>query len=95
MNNNLNADMFSMNGKRDNRSEIHRMIKYENELDKDFKEKVAEIAHGEHLYKCIQCGTCSATCPVSHYMDYTPRKIIQMVKEGFRDEVLKSTTVWI
>ena len=28
-------------------------------------------------------------------MDYTPRKIIQMVREGFKKDVLKSTTVWI
>ena len=28
-------------------------------------------------------------------MDYTPRKIIQMIREGFKEDVLKSTTVWI
>jgi len=28
-------------------------------------------------------------------MDYTPRRIIAMVREGFRDEVLKSFTIWL
>jgi heterodisulfide reductase subunit C len=28
-------------------------------------------------------------------MDYTPRKIIQMVREGFKDDVLKSSTIWL
>ncbi len=74
---------------------ISRKIKYESELSSTFKETIAELAHGEKLYGCIQCGTCSATCPVSHYMDYTPRKIIQMVREGFREDVLKSSTVWL
>jgi quinone-modifying oxidoreductase subunit QmoC len=76
-------------------AEIRRTIKFENELDKDFAKKIADIAHGEAMYNCIQCGTCSATCPVSHYMDFTPRKIIAMVREGFKDEVLSSSTVWM
>jgi heterodisulfide reductase subunit C len=28
-------------------------------------------------------------------MDYTPRRIIAMVREGFRDEVLNSLTIWL
>jgi heterodisulfide reductase subunit C len=28
-------------------------------------------------------------------MDYTPRKIIQMVREGFKTDVLTSSTVWL
>src|SRR5512138_2064641 len=76
------------------RTEIHRRIKYESELDAGFGEKIARAAYGEKLFSCIQCGTCSATCPVSHYMDYTPRRIIAMVREGFRDEVLNSVTIW-
>jgi heterodisulfide reductase subunit C len=91
----IDVKTFALDGAANGRVEIHRRIKYENELDKDFKEKIAEIAYGEKLYSCIQCGTCSATCPVSHYMDYTPRKIIQMVREGFREEVLSSSTVWL
>jgi len=79
------------NGHRD----IQRRLKYESELDRDFKEKIAEVAHGEQLFRCIQCGTCSATCPVSHYMDFTPRKIIQMVREGFKEDVLSNPTVWL
>lgn len=72
-----------------------RWIKYEDELDAGFAAKVAKMAHGEKFFTCIQCGTCSATCPVSHYMDLTPRKIIAMVREGFKDEVLGSFTIWL
>jgi quinone-modifying oxidoreductase, subunit QmoC len=72
-----------------------RLIKYEAELDQGFGRQIAQMAHGEKFKTCIQCGTCSATCPVSHFMDYTPRKIIAMVRAGFREEVLRSFTIWI
>ena len=75
--------------------DAHRWIKYEGELDKGFGERIAKLAHGEKLFTCIQCGTCSATCPVSHFMDFTPRKIIAMVREGFKEEVLGSLTIWL
>jgi quinone-modifying oxidoreductase subunit QmoC len=74
---------------------VRRLIKYEAELDPGFAAAVAKGAHGEKFFTCIQCGTCSATCPVSHFMDFTPRRIIAMVREGFKEEVLKSFTIWL
>lgn len=74
---------------------VHRLIKYEAELDQEFGPTIARLAHGEKFYTCIQCGTCSATCPVSHFMDFTPRRIIAMVRAGFKEEVLRSFTIWL
>ena len=74
---------------------VVRRLKFESELDLSFGEHVAERAYGQKLLSCIQCGTCSATCPLSHYMDYTPRRIIAMTREGFKDEVLNSLTIWL
>jgi quinone-modifying oxidoreductase subunit QmoC len=70
-------------------------VKYQAELDPKFANRVADLAHGEKFLSCIQCGTCSATCPVSQYMDYTPRKLIAMIREGFQEEVLSSRTIWL
>lgn len=67
----------------------------EEDLDKDFGRDISQKAHGEKLFGCIQCGNCSAACPLSIYMDYTPRKIIAMVRAGFRQEVLSNRTVWL
>ncbi len=75
--------------------EVRKFIKYESELNPEFGQDVARKAHGENLFSCIQCGTCSGTCPVSHYMDYSPRRIIAMVRGGFEDEVLGSSTIWL
>jgi heterodisulfide reductase subunit C len=70
-------------------------IKLEANLDQDFGKKIARMAHGEKLFGCIQCGNCSAACPLSVWMDYTPRKIIAMVRAGFKEEVLSNRTIWL
>lgn len=70
-------------------------FKYEAELDLHFPEKVASMPGGRALFNCIQCGTCSGMCPLSTYMDYSPRKIIAMTRAGFKDEVLHSFTIWM
>lgn len=70
-------------------------IKYQADLDVHFGRHIARHAGGEDLSHCIQCGTCSATCPVSLYMDHTPRRIIAMTRAGFKREVLASNTIWL
>lgn len=75
--------------------EFKREIKYESELDKDFAHWITSLPAGEKMKECIQCGTCSGSCPVSVYMDYTPREIIAMARMGFKEEVLKSYTIWL
>lgn len=70
-------------------------FRYEAELDLRFPEEVASMPGGRAIYNCIQCGTCSGTCPLATYMDYSPRKIIAMTRAGFKDEVLHSFTIWL
>ena len=72
-----------------------RKIRYESELDPGFSDEITSIPGGEQLFKCIQCGTCSGMCPLSPYMDYTPRQIIAMIRAGFRGEVLSCYTTWL
>ncbi len=44
---------------------------------------------------CMQCGTCTGSCPVARWMDYGPRGIFALL-EGFQDhEVLASETIWV
>lgn len=75
--------------------DIARTVKYEEELDAEFADRVASKPGGEKIWDCIQCGTCSAICPVSIYMDKTPRRIIGLIRAGFKDEVLSSISPWI
>jgi quinone-modifying oxidoreductase, subunit QmoC len=64
-------------------------------LDPSFGREIASSIGAEQLRSCIQCGTCSSACPVSPYMDYTPRQIIAMTRAGFKDDVLSSFTIWL
>lgn len=75
--------------------EIQRKVKFEEELDKNFLNEIKEKSHCNEIDQCIQCGACSSSCPMAVYMDMPPRKIVSMVKNGFKDEVLKSTTIWL
>ena len=47
------------------------------------------------LRTCIQCGTCTASCPSAEAMDISPRKMWRMVNLGLEDEVLHSKTMWL
>ncbi|MCK4236642.1 MAG: 4Fe-4S dicluster domain-containing protein [Candidatus Krumholzibacteria bacterium] len=66
----------------------------ESTLDHDFLEEIYSLPGGADIKKCIQCGTCSASCPTSYVMEYSPRKIFSLIRAGFRDEVLCSNTIW-
>jgi heterodisulfide reductase subunit C len=50
---------------------------------------------GHLLRTCIQCGTCTASCPAADAMDITPRQMWRMVQLGLVDEVLHSKTMWL
>ncbi len=62
-------------------------------LDHSFAESVAPDR--EKLLTCIQCGTCTASCPTAYAMDYTPRQLWRLVQVGLRDEALHSRTFWL
>ena len=70
--------------------------KFEAQLDPGFPAEIAaEVDGAELLHQCIQCGTCSSACPLSAYMDLTPRRMIAMARAGARDDVLHSVTPWV
>lgn len=41
---------------------------------------------------CIQCGTCSGSCPNAFAMDFTPRHLWRLVAMGQTDEIFASQT---
>lgn len=72
-----------------------RRVTFESRLDPTFADDIAAMAGSDKLRECIQCGTCSAVCPLSAYMDYTPRRLIAMTRAGLKDEVLSSLSIWV
>ena len=62
-----------------------------------FSEEVSNLMHASHgnpLKTCIQCGTCSGTCPVAEFMDHTPRRLIGLINANQKEDVLESNTYW-
>lgn len=67
----------------------------ESEQHRNFLEEIAALPEGERVLSCLQCGTCSGTCPVAPLMDYAPRQIFAMIRAGMKKEVLTSVTPWM
>lgn len=65
------------------------------ELSAHFLKEVRRIPGGERIDLCIQCGTCSGSCPTANLMEYSPREIIAALRAGMLDRVLMSNTVWL
>lgn len=74
---------------------IERTIKYESDRSVGFGRDVMRVPGCEQLENCIQCGTCSGVCPLSIYMDHSPRQVMALTRADFRDEVLRSHTIWL
>lgn len=61
----------------------------------DFLRRMTAQPDGSRLRQCIQCGTCSASCPTSHAMDLSPRRIIAALQAGQLERVLDSKALWL
>ena len=74
---------------------IQRTIKYESDRSPGFGRELMKVPGCEQLESCIQCGTCSGVCPLSIYMDHTPRQVMELTRSDFKDDVLRSHTIWL
>lgn len=50
---------------------------------------------GVNISACYQCERCTNACPVSYFMDTKPHQVIRYVQLGWREELLKSSTIWV
>ena len=71
------------------------MTHSEAELRQVFLKQVEAIPAGERIKRCIQCGTCTGSCPVSYAMDISPRQLIALFRAGEMEAIMKSRTIWI
>jgi dimethylglycine catabolism B len=56
-------------------------------------ENLFDTPEGKQVLSCIQCGMCVGTCPYGEYMEYPPRRIIQMIRNGHLEDVIKSDSL--
>jgi heterodisulfide reductase subunit C len=67
----------------------------EQQLRKTFLEEASRVPGGDRISQCIQCGTCTGSCPVSYAMDISPRMVIALFRAGAIERILASRTIWI
>ena len=61
----------------------------------EFLDDLFRLPDGESILSCMQCGTCSGSCPLGDAMEYPPRSIILQARLGRIEQVLKSPSVWM
>ena len=65
-------------------------------VDRDsFLEEVYSVPGGDSIRWCIQCGTCSGSCPSVTQMDYSPRQTIALIRSGRSHDVLTGNSMWV
>lgn len=68
---------------------------YKQRVDPKFKYKLLETIGGETFRYCFQCGTCTATCPASQFIELLrPDKIIHLALLGIRNNIY-SNSFWL
>jgi len=67
----------------------------EHALRRVFLAQVEAIPGGRRISRCLQCGTCTGSCPVSYAMDITPREVIARFRAGDIHSILRSRTIWL
>ncbi len=50
---------------------------------------------GVDVELCLECGKCSGGCPNGHLFDFTPRKIVRLVKLGDRQTLMTMDALWM
>ncbi|MBF0369037.1 MAG: 4Fe-4S dicluster domain-containing protein [Magnetococcales bacterium] len=64
--------------------------------DLSFARDVYEKSEMGHWIKmCMQCGVCAGSCPLGPHWEHSPRQLFQMVRGGKKEEVLKSSSMWM
>lgn len=68
---------------------LFKLDEINNKLADEIKENC-----GIDIGKCLECGKCSGGCSNAHIFDFTPRKIVQMIKLGQEEKLLKMDALW-
>jgi heterodisulfide reductase subunit C len=58
-------------------------------------DEIARVPGGEGIRLCIQCGTCTASCPNSSRMEHSPSHLIALARADMREEVFSSNGMWM
>lgn len=66
-------------------------IKYDN----TFAKEIYALENGHYTRICMQCGMCAISCATREKMDYSPRKLFNLIRAGKKEEVMHANTMWM
>ncbi len=64
-------------------------------ISKTFYSSLLDVANGEQIRFCLQCGTCSGVCPYGYLMDFPPGRMIAYLRAEEFGQVLNTNTLWM
>jgi len=65
-----------------------------NQIDTTLADEVAQFG-ARDMDTCMQCGNCSASCPLSTGNDTFPRQVYRYLQLGLREKLLSSPVPWL
>lgn len=74
-------------------NQVYRPMKLDR-TDSSLQKEISEACRVD-IEMCLECGKCSGGCSNTHIMDFTPRKIIQLIKLGKKEILLRSEALWV
>lgn len=66
-------------------------------MEQDKRELVEQLLRlaGTDVSRCVQCGRCSATCPMGRSMDILPNRMVWELQNGRTEELLTAESPWL
>jgi heterodisulfide reductase subunit C len=63
------------------------------EIGNELLARIEELS-GQKVFRCMQCGSCSAGCPMHDKMDIAPNQIWKLLQMGEYEAVKNSSSIW-
>ncbi|MCX5798788.1 MAG: 4Fe-4S dicluster domain-containing protein [Proteobacteria bacterium] len=70
------------------------MLQVDSEQVHNFKNRILQLSDVD-VTRCIQCGKCSAGCPVAPDMEEMPNQIMRYIQLNLKEKALTSPMVWV
>jgi len=59
-----------------------------------FKDEILALCD-EDASRCVQCGKCTASCPIAPEMDLKPSQVLRHIQINSSKPVLQCSTIWL
>jgi heterodisulfide reductase subunit C len=60
----------------------------------DLKNEMRSLS-GEDVSRCVQCGKCTAGCPIAPDMDVMPNQVIRYLQLNEGEKALGASSIWV